>query len=79
MYTVYILKSLKDSRTYVGYSFDVNKRLEEHNSGKVSATKNRIPFKILFTELTETLENAKERELYWKSGTGRRAMKKLFS
>jgi putative endonuclease len=79
MYTIYILQSLKDNRTYVGYSADVNRRLSEHNNGKVTATKNRKPFKIIFTEKIDTLGEAKKRELYWKSRAGRKKMERLFT
>lgn len=72
------MKSLKDGRTYVGYSFDVNKRLKEHNNGRVTATKNRRPLEILFFEEFETEQEAKRRELYWKSGAGRRKLKEYF-
>lgn len=78
MYDVYILKSLKDFRTYTGYAKDAESRLKEHNSGKVNATKNRRPLKILYTEKALTLAVAKKRELYWKSGVGRRKLKQYF-
>ncbi len=78
MYQVYILKSLQSSWTYVGYSEDAKFRLTEHNSGKVEATRNRRPLQIIFVEKLETLAEAKKRELYWKSGGGRRKLKKYF-
>lgn len=78
MYHVYILQSLKDNRTYVGYSINVERRLEEHNSGQVRATKYRQPLKILFTENFESETEVKSRELYWKSGAGRRKLKEYF-
>ena len=78
MYTVYILQSDKDKRTYTGYTHDIQKRLQEHNSGSVDATKNRRLFKILYTEEIQSLSEAKKRELYWKSGAGRRKMKGFF-
>ena len=36
MYHVYLLKSSKDQRLYVGYTSDVERRLREHNAGFVS-------------------------------------------
>ena len=75
---VYILQSLKDNRTYVGYAIDVWARLLEHNSGKVRATKHRRPLEVLYTELCKTLKDAKRREKYWKSGGGRRKLKLYF-
>ena len=78
MYQVYILKSLKDFRTYTGYAQDAKIRLIDHNSGKVDATRRRRPLEIIFTENLGTLEEAKKRELYWKSGAGRRKLKIYF-
>ena len=79
MYFVYILKSLKDSRTYVGYTNDLCERLKRHNSGQVAATKYRRPLKLLFYEEFAISKEAKARELYWKSGGGRRKLKEIFN
>jgi len=78
MYYAYILQSLKDRRTYAGFCEDVSERLKAHNLGKVAATKNRRPFIILLTEEFKTEKEAKNRERYWKSGSGRRKLKQLF-
>jgi putative endonuclease len=78
MFTVYILQSLKDNRTYVGYTNDFERRLKEHNSGQSNATKYRAPFKLLFKEEFENITDAMKRELWWKSGTGRKKLKEYF-
>jgi putative endonuclease len=78
MFFVYILKSEKDGRTYVGFCENIEKRLNDHNSGKVDATRNRRPLEILFLEKLNNLETAKIRERYWKSGAGRRKLKHFF-
>ncbi len=78
MFLVYILQSLKDKCTYVGFSDNVEKRLIRHNQGCVNATKHRRPFKILFTEEAKDMQEAKKREKYWKSGAGRRKLKYFF-
>ena len=78
MFQVYILKSLKDLRTYTGHAKNAEVRLIDHNSGRVDATKNRRPLEIIFTENLESLKDAKKRELYWKSGAGRRKLKEFF-
>lgn len=78
MHFIYILQSLKDKRTYVGYTDNVERRLIQHNSGYVRSTKHRIPFKLLFVEEFKTSKEAKRRELYWKSGVGRRKLKEYF-
>ena len=78
MYHVYILQSLKDNKTYVGYTNDIDRRICEHNSGKVESTKSRQPLRLLFTEEFKTKLAAKKRELWWKSGAGKRKLKEYF-
>jgi len=78
MFFVYVLQSLKDGRTYVGYTYEINQRLARHNSGQVKATRNRRPLELLFAENFQTEQEAKKRELYWKSGAGRRNLKEYF-
>lgn len=63
----YILQSLKDSTFYIGYSADVNSRLDEHNKGKNKYTKGHLPYKIVHVESFETKREAKEREQYIKA------------
>jgi len=77
-YQVYILESLKDRRTYTGFSRCAGERLKVHNAGKVSATKQRAPLRIIYKENVQTLVDAKKREQYWKSGAGRRKLQKFY-
>ncbi len=79
MYHVYVLQSLRDQRTYVGYTDNVERRFHEHNSGRSRATKHRRPFTILFTEEFDTVKAAKQRELWGKSGAGRRKLNEYFA
>ncbi len=79
MYFVYILQSLKDRKTYVGYTRDLTARFNKHNSGQVIATKYRRPLKLLFSEEFKTKQGAKRKELWWKSGAGRRKLQKFFN
>lgn len=78
MCCVYILQSLKDNRTYVGYTNSFERRLNEHNSGQSKATKYRAPFKLLLKEEFESMSEAKKRELWWKSGAGRKKLREYF-
>jgi len=78
MFTVYILQSLKDNKTYIGYTNNFERRFKEHNSGKSKSTKYRAPFKLIFKEEFENSIDAKKRELWWKSGAGRRKLKEYF-
>ena len=77
MSCVYVLKSLKDNKTYVGYTNNFQQRLYKHNSGQVKSTKFRRPLELLFSEEFNTSVEARKRELYWKSGGGRRKLKQL--
>jgi len=77
MFWIYVIKSLKDGRTYVGYTSDLEARIKQHNSGFVRSTKNRRPFSILFVETFLSSGEAKRRELYWKSGGGRRMLRSI--
>ena len=52
-YFVYILYSQKDHKLYVGCTSNLEDRIKEHNSGKVTATKNRIPLIIIHSEKFE--------------------------
>lgn len=78
MWYVYILQSLKDSRTYIGYTHNLEERLKIHNFGRVKATRYRCPFKLLYYEKRDSLKEVKHREKYWKSGSGRRRLEKYF-
>lgn len=77
MFYVYVLQSLKDDKLYTGYSNNLKRRFEEHNSGKVSITKNRKPFKLIYYEAYQNQQDATEREKYFKSGWGRTYLKKV--
>ncbi len=78
MYYVYIFQSLKDKRTYIGYTRDLDARLIKHNSGQVASTKHRRPLKLLFFEEFLTMKEAKERELWFKTSSGRKKLKEIF-
>ncbi len=62
MYHVYILKSKKDNSLYVGYTNDVQRRLQEHNKGQVAYTKDHVPWDLVYYEAFASLEDAKQRE-----------------
>ena len=51
MFTVYVLQSLKDKRTYVGCTHNLENRIKEHNYGEVQSTKSRRPFKLIYKEV----------------------------
>lgn len=76
---VYVIRSEKDGRFYVGMSADVEKRLNEHNSGKTRSTKAYRPWKFFFKEEFPTREEARKREKYLKSGFGKKWIKDKYN
>ncbi|MDQ5953909.1 MAG: putative endonuclease [Patescibacteria group bacterium] len=71
MYTVYVLKSLKNNYRYIGQTNNLNKRLNEHNSGLSKSTKNIRPLVLDYSEEYATRSEAMKRERFLKSGKGR--------
>ena len=74
-YYTYILKSKKDGSFYTGSTKDLRKRLIQHNNGLSTYTKSRRPFEIIYYEACLEEEKARSRELYLKSGMGKRYLK----
>ena len=71
MYFVYILNSLiEPERYYVGYTTDLEQRLENHNSGKSPHTKTWMPWEIVTYVAFKLKDNAVKFEKYLKSGSG---------
>ena len=79
MHGVYVIRSRKDGQLYIGYSRDIKRRLAEHNDGRVPATVNRRPFAVLYCELFANQKDAMQRELYLKSGWGRKYLQRTLS
>ena len=76
-YYVYILQSQKDSSFYIGYTSDLKKRFRQHNNGESRATKPFRPYKLIFYEAFLSRLDAKNREVYLKSGYGRKTINGL--
>jgi putative endonuclease len=79
MYTVYVLKSLKDGRTYVGCTKDFLNRIREHNAGEVKSTKTRTPFVLWYKEEFVDKFEAFKREQHFKTAWGRRQLRKILN
>jgi putative endonuclease len=66
---------MKDRRFYVGYSTNLEKRLAEHNDGKVESTKRRRPFHLVYYEACLNQQDALKREKYLKTTWGKRYLR----
>ena len=70
-YYVYVLRSLRDAKLYIGSTTDLRKRLTMHNSGLVTSTKPRLPFELSFYEAYRNPRDARRREEYFKTTKGK--------
>jgi putative endonuclease len=77
MYYVYVLKSLKDKHLYLGYSSNLKRRFKEHQQGRSKSTKSRLPIKLLYYEAHTAEEDARRRELYFKTAKGKSSLKQM--
>lgn len=76
---VYILKSIKDNKYYTGITNNIERRIKEHNRGKhnTQSTLNRGPFVLIYKEQCASRQLARNREKFWKSGSGRELRNKI--
>ena len=74
---VYILKSLKYKKYYIGLSANVGRRLLEHSSGWVKKTKFYRPFKLIYVEIVNNRLEARNLEKYFKSGYGKDIIREI--
>ena len=75
----YILYSSKLNKYYVGSTPDKDRRLTDHNRGKEKFTKTGIPWMLIYTEIFETLQEARRRELNIKKQKSRKYIEQLIS
>jgi len=75
MHFVYVLHSQKDNNLYIGYTCDINKRIDQHTKGNVKSTKNRRPIILVYFEACRNQHDALHREKYLKSTYGHRYLK----
>jgi len=76
-HTVYILKCSTGNH-YVGCTGNLQRRLKEHNSGKVKSTSYRLPVELVTFITFDNIYSAYNFEKYLKSGSGRAFISKRF-
>ena len=72
MFYVYCIKSKKTEQLYFGFTNNLKRRLEEHNSGLNFSTKPYIPWELIYYEACLNKNDAIRRESYMKTTQGRR-------
>ncbi|MBU4377163.1 MAG: GIY-YIG nuclease family protein [Candidatus Omnitrophica bacterium] len=79
MFSVYILRSKKNNKRYVGCTYkNPEIRMLEHNSGTDDWTRHNGSFVLLHSEQYETKAEALKREKFLKSGQGRKLLDTTF-
>ena len=73
----YVLYSLKDKGFYIGSTNNFKRRLQQHARGEVISTKSRLPVKLIHYEYFIDEIDAKAREVFLKSGYGRKQLKEI--
>ncbi|SDB59584.1 putative endonuclease [Flavobacteriaceae bacterium MAR_2010_188] len=78
MYYIYAMSSKSRNYIYVGLTKDCEARIKRHNGGREKTTKPYRPFELIFLEnIDASLEEARRREKYWKSGVGKDRLRYL--
>src|SRR5438270_8825208 len=77
MFYVYVLKSAKTGRRYVGSCQNVGERVRRHNAAQSKATRHGIPWKLIRTEGFLSRQEAIIKERYYKTGRGRDELDRL--
>ena len=75
MHYIYVLRSKKDNKNYVGYTKNLKLRFEEHQKGLVESTKDRRPLKLIYYEACLSQKDVTHREKYLKTYLGKMFLK----
>jgi len=68
---VYVLVSRKRPYVYAGLTYDVERRIAQHNAGRNRSTAPYRPFDLLLVEVYTSRAQARGREKFFKMGQGR--------
>jgi putative endonuclease len=72
---VYVLESRIRNRLYIGYTENLVRRVKEHNLGLNQSTKPYKPWTLVYYEACRNQQDAKRREMYFKSSQGGRLLR----
>jgi putative endonuclease len=79
MYYVYIIYSQKIKKLYIGYSVNLKERMIRHNSGRSKFTSKGMPWMLVHYQGFLEKEDARDEELFLKTGRGRERIKYLLN
>ena len=75
MHYVYVLRSQKDGNLYIGCTGNFETRILQHQTGKVRATKGRLPVELIYKEEYSDRYEAFRQERFYKTPKGKRELK----
>jgi putative endonuclease len=75
MWYVYVIRSTKSDYWYTGFTNNLRRRFIEHQKGLSGWTKTRGPYDLVYYEACKDKDDARSRELFLKSGMGKRFLK----
>ena len=76
---IYILYSEKIGKYYIGACENIERRLYEHNIGHSKFTSRGIPWMLKYTEVFQTLQEAKQRERKIKAMKSKKYIEELIA
>ena len=79
MYYMYILQSDQTGKFYIGSTGNLEDRLLRHNSGRSKATRNGVPWQLVWSETFFTRSEAMCREMEIKSWKSHQRIAELVS
>ncbi len=77
MYYIYILENKNDKSWYTGYSSNLRHRIRDHLLGRgCKTTSKKSGWRLIYYEAYLIKKDATKREVFLKSGSGKRFIKK---
>jgi putative endonuclease len=74
---LYILQSQKNRRYYIGSTNDLARRIDQHRTSQVKATRYILPIDLVFTQEYPTIEEARQIEYKLKSFKNRKIIEQI--
>lgn len=79
MYYLYILKSEKINRFYIGITNNLQRRLRQHDSGLSKYTKTILPIKLAFFQTFEDINEVRKAEKWLKKSKSKSLIQKIIA
>jgi putative endonuclease len=77
MLSLYVIRSENRHYRYVGITNNLERRISQHNNGYNKNTRAYAPFKLILAEKFTNYKEARKREIFLKSGAGRKFLDDL--